>query len=73
MSILNNKTQVQIESKLNCSYCNQPFIEEVWCKKCDPYKIIEGWTSENSDIDKFIKDTMYTRKYGTWLEWVPFD
>ncbi|CAB5373606.1 unnamed protein product [Rhizophagus irregularis] len=83
MSILNNKTQVPIKSKLsdsnigldhkNCSYCNQPFIEKLWCKKCDPYKIIEGWTSENPDIDKFIKDTMYSRKYGTWLEWVPFD
>ncbi|UZO26768.1 uncharacterized protein OCT59_018981 [Rhizophagus irregularis] len=84
MGILNNKTQIPIESELsdsdivgpnhkNCSYCNQPFIEEVWCKTCDPYKIIEGWTSENPDIDKFIKDTMYARKYGTWLEWVPFD
>ncbi|GES72878.1 kinase-like domain-containing protein [Rhizophagus clarus] len=56
-----------------CSYCGQPFFEELWCKKCDPYKIIEGWTSENPDVDKFIKDTMYSRKYGTWLEWVPFD
>jgi hypothetical protein len=85
---INNETQVSIESELNiidinfnsvnsnckyCSYCNQPFIEESWCKKCDPYKIIEGWTSENPDIDKFIKDTMYSRKYETWLEWVPFD
>ncbi|PKC65878.1 kinase-like protein [Rhizophagus irregularis] len=56
-----------------CSYCNRPFIEKLWCKKCDPYKIIEGWTSGNPDIDKFIKDTMYTRKYGSWLEWIPFD
>ena len=57
----------------NCSYCNEPFTEELWCKKCDPYKIIEGWTSENHDIDKFIKDTMYSRTSGKWLEWVPFD
>ncbi|GES72879.1 kinase-like domain-containing protein [Rhizophagus clarus] len=80
---IDNKTQVPIESELsisdidsnhkNCSYCNQPFFEELWCKNCDPYKIIEGWTSENPDVDKFIKDTMYSRKYGTWLEWVPFD
>ncbi|GBB97339.1 hypothetical protein RclHR1_02970014 [Rhizophagus clarus] len=78
-----NKTQVPIESELsisdiysnrkNCSYCVQPFFEKLWCKKCDPYKIIEGWTSENPDVDKFIKDTMYSRKYGAWLEWVPFD
>ncbi|GBC07683.1 hypothetical protein RclHR1_07620001 [Rhizophagus clarus] len=80
---INNKTQVPIKSELsvsdiysnhkNCSYCDQPFFEKLWCKKCDPYKIIEGWTSENPDVDKFIKDTMYSRKHGTWLEWVPFD
>ena len=62
----------------NCSYCNKPFNEELWCKKCDPLRIIEGWTSGNSDIDKFIKDTMYARKarkggrYEEFLEWVPF-
>ena len=57
----------------SCSYCNKPFTVGLWCKKCDPYKIIEGWTSGNPDIDKFIKDTMYSRKNGKWLEWVPFD
>ena len=42
--------------------------------------MIEGWTSENPEIDKFIKDTMYDvrhvdeYKYGVlFLEWVPFD
>src|SRR5579862_2634605 len=49
----------------NCSYCNKPFTEELWCKECDPFKMIEGRTSENNDIDKFIKD-----KFG---ELVPFD
>ncbi|POG69460.1 kinase-like domain-containing protein [Rhizophagus irregularis DAOM 181602=DAOM 197198] len=52
----------------NCSYCNKPFTEELWCKECDPFRIMEGWTSGNSVIDKFIKDTMYN-----FLEWVPFD
>ncbi|GBC27945.2 kinase-like domain-containing protein [Rhizophagus irregularis DAOM 181602=DAOM 197198] len=78
---INNDTKASLRSELNvldfnhknCSYCNQPFIEELWCKKCDPYNIIEGWTSENPDIDKFIKDSMYLRKYEIWLEWVPFD
>ncbi|PKC02126.1 hypothetical protein RhiirA5_425694 [Rhizophagus irregularis] len=46
----------------NCTYCNKPFTEELWCKECDPFRIIEGWTSENSDIDKFIKkDTIYKK------------
>src|ERR1051325_2268525 len=58
----------------NCSYCNKPFTEELWCKECDPRKMIEEWTSGNPDIDKFIKDTIYNaRKGGIFLEWVPFD
>src|SRR5205823_5299887 len=44
---------------ISCSYCNKLLMEELWCKECDPYGAIEGWTSENSDIDKFIKDTMH--------------
>ncbi|CAB5379888.1 unnamed protein product [Rhizophagus irregularis] len=58
----------------NCSYCNKPFTEELWCKECDPFGIIEGWTSGNSDIDKLIKGTMCKPKYDDdFLEWVPFD
>uniref|UniRef100_U9TW25 Protein kinase domain-containing protein n=1 Tax=Rhizophagus irregularis (strain DAOM 181602 / DAOM 197198 / MUCL 43194) TaxID=747089 RepID=U9TW25_RHIID len=67
----------------NCSYCNKPFTEELWCKECDPFRIMEGWTSGNSVIDKFIKDTMYDTMYNAkiksiynnnkFLEWVPFD
>ena len=61
----------------NCSYCNKQFIEGLWCKDCDPFRIIEGWTSENPDIDKFIKDTMYRailyQEYPKFLEWMPFD
>src|ERR1041385_3796489 len=61
----------------NCSYCNKPFSEDLWCKECDPFRMIEGWTSGNPDIDKFIKDTIYNKKYRNgrylFLEWVPFD
>ncbi|CAB4430490.1 unnamed protein product [Rhizophagus irregularis] len=37
--------------------------------------MIEGWTSGNNDLDKFIKDTIYNEKnkYTKFLEWVPFD
>jgi len=59
--------------KKNCLHCNKPFIEELWCKECDPYKIVEGWTSGNPDIDKFIKDTMYKPEGNEFLEWVPSD
>ncbi len=67
------------EVSKNCSHCNKPFTEELWCKECDPFRIVEGWTSGNPDIDKFIKDTMYNPEeyeedYShTFLEWVPFD
>jgi|SRR6266542_4373921 len=80
-TIHENKLQI-IESEFNklnifnnnCSYCNKQFTEELWCKDCDPLRIIEGWTSGNPDIDKFIKDTMYkARKGENILEWVPFD
>src|SRR5438046_6810554 len=60
----------------NCSYCDEPFTEELWCKECDPRCMIEGWTSGNHDIDKFIKDTIYDARdyvHDKYVEWVPFD
>jgi hypothetical protein len=38
--------------------------------------MIEGWTSGNNDVDKFIRDTIYDARNDTstkFLEWVPFD
>ncbi|UZO25551.1 uncharacterized protein OCT59_017816 [Rhizophagus irregularis] len=59
----------------NCSYCNKSLTEELWCKECDPFMIIEGWSSGNNEIDKLIKDTIYDARYKNrkFLEWVPFD
>ncbi|GBC30798.2 kinase-like domain-containing protein [Rhizophagus irregularis DAOM 181602=DAOM 197198] len=63
----------------NCSYCNKAFTEELWCRRCDPFKKMGGWTSGNPDIDKFIKDTMHEAQYdpvvrrNVFLGWVPFD
>ena len=88
MSINNDKeseTPIDSEfSKLNLvtndhKNCYRPH-EKLWCKECVPSCIIEGWTSGNSEIDKFIKDTIYNAKYyyiggdcPLFLEWVPFD
>ena len=59
-----NKLKVSINHK-NC---------DPWCKECVPSCLIEGWTSGNSEIDNFIKDTIYNAKYqSNKLEWVPFD
>jgi len=65
----------------NLSHCNNQFTEELWCKDCEPLRMVEGWTSGNPDIDKFIKDTMYDANNVDhndlfsldFLEWVPFD
>jgi hypothetical protein len=73
-------SKLNISDTKNCSYCNKPFTKKLWCKKCDPFRIIEGWTSGNPDIDKFIKDTMYDVRNSNYrfqvkkfLEWVTFD
>jgi hypothetical protein len=61
----------------NCSYCNKPITEELWCNECDPNYIIDGWTSGNLDIDKLINDSIYNARKVSgdplFLEWVPFD
>ncbi|GBB97125.1 hypothetical protein RclHR1_02920010 [Rhizophagus clarus] len=59
-----------------CSYCYKSFnTKELWCKECDPFKMIEGWTSGNDELDKLIKDTIYDARYNgnRLVEWVPFD
>src|SRR5438105_4991927 len=79
MSISNdegNETPIVSEfNKLNISINHRNC--DPWCKKCVPSCLIEGWTSGNSEIDNFIKDTIYNAKlygiYPLFLEWVPFD
>src|ERR1044072_7828269 len=87
MSDKENENSIQSEfNKLNISInhenCYQPNTTgKVWCKECVPSCIIkekiEGWTSGNSEIDNFIKDTIYNAKIykslPLFLEWVPFD
>ena len=65
---------------INHENCYKPGYPDykLWCKGCVPCCIIEGWTSENTEIDEFIKDTIYNAKmeygyYPLFLEWVPFD
>src|SRR3954462_12046436 len=77
MSIINDKKN---KTKIHKN-CYQPDTGKLWCKVCVPSCIIEGWTSGNSEIDKFIKDTIYNAKERNYyydkcplfLEWVPFD
>ncbi|EXX71623.1 uncharacterized protein OCT59_017866 [Rhizophagus irregularis] len=60
----------------NCPYCNKSFTKElwsIWCKECDPFMNIEGWSSGNNEIDKLIKDTIYDARNENrnFPEWVP--
>ena len=80
MSDKENENSIQSEfNKLNISINHENC--DPWCKECIPSYIIEekieGWTSGNSEIDNFIKDTIYNAKlrayYPLFLEWVPFD
>src|SRR5436305_5150268 len=70
-------------NKLNINHknCYQSGTGKLWCKECVPSSMIE-WTSGNTEIDKFIKDTIYSakenydndnNKYPLFLEWVPFN
>src|ERR1043165_5381675 len=80
-----NKLNISDLVTINHENCYQPDAGKVWCKECVPSCIIEGWTSGNSEIDNFIKDTIYNAKsdhyyhngknlhYPLFLEWVPFD
>src|ERR1051325_8329045 len=77
---LNISDKVSNSASVNHENCYQPYYEQTkfWCKECVPSCIIEGWTSGNSEIDEFIKDTIYNAKryvnpYPLFLEWVPFD
>src|SRR5687768_12427435 len=62
----------------NHKNCYQSHFDKLWCKECVPSCLIKGWTSGNSEIDNFIKYTIYNAKcdyygYPLFLEWVPFD
>ena len=62
---------------INHENCYNLDENKFWCKDCVPCCIIEGWTSENHDIDEFIKDTIYNAQYydgyPILLEWASFD
>ncbi|POG63361.1 kinase-like domain-containing protein [Rhizophagus irregularis DAOM 181602=DAOM 197198] len=80
-SVFNNLNISNNSKIINHKNCYNEKFKRPWCKECVPSCIIEGWTSENHDIDEFIKDTIYdsrlryidTNYYPLFLEWVPYD
>ncbi|CAB5192866.1 unnamed protein product [Rhizophagus irregularis] len=57
-----------VNNQKNCSYCNKSLAEELWCKECDPFRMIEGWTSGNPDIDKLIGSQNIKNKFLSELK-----
>ncbi|GBC15417.1 uncharacterized protein OCT59_015629 [Rhizophagus irregularis] len=75
VSTESNELNISDNSNINldncCNYCNKLFTKELWCEEYDPFRMIEGWTSGNNDIDRFIKDTIYGVKNDErFLEWI---
>src|ERR1051325_11415121 len=60
---LNISDKVSNSASVDHENCYQPKKEKFWCKECAPSCIIEGWTRGNSEIDDFIKDTIYNPGY----------
>ncbi|GES72916.1 kinase-like domain-containing protein [Rhizophagus clarus] len=59
-----------------CFRCDKSFTDVSWCKTCDPYCMINGWTSRNLKVDKFIRNTIYKaglKSNFAFVEWVPFN
>src|SRR5581483_7181183 len=59
-----------------CEECKQPKTDFGWCK-CNTkhfQKNFKNWTSENSDVDKFIQESQINAKNeNEKLEWIEYD
>ncbi|PKY37913.1 hypothetical protein RhiirA4_497810 [Rhizophagus irregularis] len=70
-------SQDESQSYGNCSECKQRRTAVAWCKNCDIAILKENfcsWTSGNSIIDKFIRDTQLSANENMdHLEWIEFD
>ncbi|RIB07583.1 hypothetical protein C2G38_2273795 [Gigaspora rosea] len=54
--------------------CKTYNTSRVWCQICDPQKEMQGWTSNNVDIYKAIKDFQFkAMEYDEVIECIHFD
>ncbi len=55
-----------------CKLCERFNTGENLCHSCDP-RITQEWTSENKEIDDFIKELQFEAKhYDDVIEWIEF-
>ncbi|EXX76246.1 kinase-like domain-containing protein [Rhizophagus irregularis DAOM 181602=DAOM 197198] len=61
----------------NCTNCKRQRTAVLWCKNCDIAFLKENfrsWTSENPNIDEFIRHTQLNANESMdYLEWIDFD
>jgi hypothetical protein len=58
----------------SCPACGGPKTSENWCPPCHSRLLLEEkWTSNDKDLDDFIKKTIIDAKRSyDYLEWIPF-
>ncbi|RHZ73892.1 hypothetical protein Glove_228g55 [Diversispora epigaea] len=60
-----------------CEDCQQDNTGPQWCNTCNSKRFqseFNEWTSEDAEIDEFIRKTQLTAtKYEEVIEWIPFD
>ena len=64
-------------SDWTCEECNQPNTDLYWCSSCNAKRFqqnFKNWTSDNDNIDKFIRHTQLSAKeWYEVIEWIPYD
>ncbi|RIB26275.1 hypothetical protein C2G38_2065274 [Gigaspora rosea] len=57
-----------------CEDCKRYNTYLAWCQLCDPWREVQGWTSNDKDIDDCIKEfQLKATAYENVIEWIHFD
>ncbi|PKC54633.1 hypothetical protein RhiirA1_403499 [Rhizophagus irregularis] len=69
----NKDSNLESISHKNCSNCNKPFTEELWCKECDPFKMIEGGFAKVYSATWIDGEARYVKQDdGSWKKTNPY-
>lgn len=56
-----------------CENCSENNTHTEWCQMCNPDILIQNWTSNNKDIDDFMKRLQLKCDYGKMIAWISYD
>ncbi|RIA89039.1 kinase-like domain-containing protein [Glomus cerebriforme] len=74
--ILNEDLKIRYFYHGLCKECKQPNTGYKWCQSSVEHyqQNFKNWTSENSDVDKFIQESQINAKnHNEKLEWIEYD